>query len=329
MKTKEWQDQMSLNPYSSHSRWLANIIAKGTDTTIRFSTNLGTVLDSNYRDSVADIDVTPTEELLNRFTATLSGGHPIPSLANKRFAGCVYGVPQFSNMFDADGNINPTVIDAFVGYMADEILAISDAMYIRNEFMRRFNKATNQNFTAEQFSKLSSTEQQEYFMNNPQAAKALSLLVKTYHFVDGDAEFIQFNEKFIMRRAFHIDLTKGSGYKFRHFAHLASNFNLTESQINSMSSNSLTDNPRDVDAEKALALAKRYRGAIVRMLNSNIAATINKMIEAGIIIGPDVNIETGQVDATQLVNKYLPKDVLYKYLHNTNNVPKTVNFTGQ
>lgn len=329
MKTKEWQDQMSLNPYSSHSRWLANIIAKGTDTTIRFSTNLGTVLDSNYRDSVADIDVTPTEELLNRFTATLSGGHPIPSLANKRFAGCVYGVPQFSNMFDADGNINPTVIDAFVGYMADEILAISDAMYIRNEFMRRFNKATNQNFTAEQFSKLSSTEQQEYFMNNPQAAKALGLLVKTYHFVDGDAEFIQFNEKFIMRRAFHIDLTKGSGYKFRHFAHLASNFNLTESQINSMSSNSLTDNPRDVDAEKALALAKRYRGAIVRMLNSNIAATINKMIEAGIIIGPDVNIETGQVDAAQLVNKYLPKDVLYKYLHNTNNVPKTVNFTGQ
>ena len=53
------------------------------------------------------------------------------------------------------------------------------------------------------------------------------------------------------------------------------------------------------------------------------------MINAGIIIGPEVNIETGQVDVMQLTNKYLPKDVLYKYLYNTNTVPKTVNFTGQ
>ena len=166
-KTDKWLNDMKLNPYSQHSLWLKEMMSGGETSRTSIGTKLSTMVDNNYQDSVADIDVTETEELLNRFVTTLSGYHQIPSLANKRFAANVHNLGMFTDVFDIFGNINSKVIDSFVGYLADEILAISDALYLRNKFISELNKIfPDRDFTIDSFSKMSALKQEQLFKNN-------------------------------------------------------------------------------------------------------------------------------------------------------------------
>ena len=200
------------------------------DSITKVRIKLGTVLDNNYGDSVADISVTKLEDLMNRFVSVMSGRHLIPSLANKRFAADIDGIQTFKDLFSTANDINKGMVDRFVGYLADEILAISDAMYVRNNFITKLNEITNSNYTVESFSALTPTQQEEIFKNNASLTQLLGTLVKQYHYTSSKYEYVldETNGR-IAKRVFHIDLTKGSGYKFRHFKSLQGFLKLSDS----------------------------------------------------------------------------------------------------
>lgn len=326
-KTEEWLNDMKLNPYSQHSLWLKEMMSGGETSRTSIGTKLSTMVDNNYQDSVADIDVTETEELLNRFVTTLSGYHQIPSLANKRFAANVHNLGMFTDVFDIFGNINSKVIDSFVGYLADEILAISDALYLRNKFISELNKIfPDRNFTVDSFSKMSALEQEQLFKNNKQAAKLLNMLVKQYHFTQGDPTIITKNGKdgdVFFKRAFHIDLRKGSGYKFRHFGKIVEQFKFTDDIINKLSENSMTDNSRTQDAKFAYSYANKYRQAISNMLRQNIGVTINKFLELGLITGDKMDIQKPKLPNV-LTNRFLPANLISKGKIGTDEIYKAI-----
>lgn len=325
-KTDEWLNDMKLNPYSQHSLWLKEMMSGGETSRTSIGTKLSTMIDNDYQDSVADIDVTETEELLNRFVTTLSGYHQIPSLANKRFAANVHQLGMFTDIFDTFGNINSKVIDSFVGYLADEILAISDALYLRNKFIAELNKATKKDFTVESFSKLTALKQEQLFKNNKQAAKLLNMLVKQYHFTQGAPTIVTKHGKdgdVYFKRAFHIDLRKGSGYKFRHFGKFADGFKFTDDIINKLSENSMTDNPRTQDARAAYSYANKYRADIVNMLRQNIGVTINKFLELGLITGDRIDVQNPKIPNV-LTNRFLPANLISKGKIGTDEIYKAV-----
>lgn len=311
MRTKEWLNKVADNAYAQHSKWLGKLMATAGVNNIEFRTKLGTILNDSYDDSVADIEISEVEDTLNRFVSTLSGFNQIPSLANKRFAGDVANMFNFTNVVDSNGVLSKEVIDTFVGYLADEILAISDAIYLRNEFINRLNNVTGGKYTIESFSKLSSLEQEELFRNNKEAAKLLKMLVKQYHYKDGSPQFLkdEKNDR-IVRRAFHIDLRKGTGYNFRHFKSLNGKLTLSQSIVDKMSKNSLTENSRKEDAQIALNIAKGATDTVVKMLQSNIALSVNHMINLGIIGGFQADPKTGSVDINSLNNVYLPTNIV-------------------
>lgn len=325
-KTEEWLNDMKLNPYSQHSLWLKEMLSGGETSRTSIGTKLSTMVDNDYQNSVADIDVTETEELLNRFVTTLSGYHQIPSLANKRFAANVHQLGMFIDVFDTFGNINSKVIDSFVGYLADEILAISDALYLRNKFISELNKATKKDFTIESFSKKTALEQEQLFKNNKQAAKLLNMLVKQYHFTQGAPTIVTKRGKdgdVYFKRAFHIDLRKGSGYKFRHFGKFADGFKFTDDIINKLSENSMTDNPRTQDARAAYSYANKYRTDIVNMLRQNIGVTINKFLELGLITGNTIDIQNPKLPNV-LTNRFLPANLISKGKIGTDEIYKAI-----
>jgi hypothetical protein len=168
-KTKEWVSKMMNNVYNGHSLWL-DFLSKSP---AKVNTKLSTVLDDNYDDAVGDKEVTPLEEFMNRFLTIWSGKHCIPSLANKRYAAEIERIPMMKNIIDSYGNINSKVIDTFVGYIADELLAVSDALYTRQYFVDQLNKVLHTKYTVDSFSKLSGLEQEEIFKNNREAAALL------------------------------------------------------------------------------------------------------------------------------------------------------------
>ena len=326
-KTDKWLNDMKLNPYSQHSLWLKEMMSGGETSRTSIGTKLSTMVDNNYQDSVADIDVTETEELLNRFVTTLSGYHQIPSLANKRFAANVHNLGMFTDVFDIFGNINSKVIDSFVGYLADEILAISDALYLRNKFISELNKIfPDRDFTIDSFSKMSALKQEQLFKNNKQAAKLLNMLVKQYHFTQGDPTIVTkkgLDGDVFFKRAFHIDLRKGSGYKFRHFGKIADKFEFTDDIINKLSENSMTDNLRTQDAKVAYSYANKYRQAITNMLRQNIGITINKFLELGLITGDTIDIQNPKLPNV-LTNRFLPANLISKGKISTDEIYKAI-----
>lgn len=276
---------------------------------VQVHTKLSTVLDDEWNDSVADKEVTELEDLTNRFISIWSGKHVTPALANKRFAADIEGIPMFENIINDNLDINPKVIDVFVGYLADEIMAISDARYTRDYFIEKLNQATNSNYTIDSFSKLSSLQQEQIFKNNPEAAKLLRLLVKTYHYVEGEQQWLydEVNDRYY-RRAFHIDLRSGKkgprGYEFRHFKDIGKSINLSSNVVQKISSNMFDTDSRQSSIDYVYNMINResIRKQIRSMLNDNIAYAIVKLQQLKAIIVDDAGNITS--------NRYLPSDLI-------------------
>lgn len=310
MKTLEWQNRMRKNPYCSHSQWLKEIIASnGIGKTV--NTKLATILDDNYQDSVADISITEIEDLLNKLVTVMEGKHIAPSLANKRFALEIEGFNQPVDAVNNLLNINETIIDQFVGYLADEILAVSDAMKTRDLFIEKLGKAIGKKITVEEFSAWSSEKQEELFRNNPEAAQLIKMLVKQYHTKEGPSSFITKDGR-IVRRVFHINL-KGTGYEFRHFKKIGKSINLTKDVIDQISENVLDPGDKGENRQRGIEIAERianeHREEIKKMLRQNIAVTIDKFISTGIISGNKPNVIGGSVDVNSLFNNSIPVDM--------------------
>lgn len=312
--TKEWISKMLNNAYNSHSVWLDTLKNLGGAKQVQVHTKLSTVLDDEWNDSVADKEVTELEDLTNRFISIWSGKHVTPALANKRFAADIEGIPMFENIINNNLDINPKVIDVFVGYLADEIMAISDARYTRDYFIGKLNQATNSNYTIDSFSKLSSLQQEQIFKNNPEAAKLLRLLVKTYHYVEGEQQWLydEVNDRYY-RRAFHIDLRSGKkgprGYEFRHFKDIGKTINLSSNMVQKISSNMFYTDSRQSSIDYVYNMINResIRKQIRSMLNDNIAYAIVKLQQLKAIIVDDAGNITS--------NRYLPSDLIKKYIY--------------
>ena len=312
--TKEWISKMLNNAYNSHSVWLDTLKNLGGAKQVQVHTKLSTVLDDEWNDSVADKEVTELEDLTNRFISIWSGKHVTPALANKRFAADIEGIPMFENIINDNLDINPKVIDVFVGYLADEIMAISDARYTRDYFIEKLNQATNSNYTIDSFSKLSSLQQEQIFKNNPEAAKLLRLLVKTYHYVEGEQQWLydEVNDRYY-RRAFHIDLRSGKkgprGYEFRHFKDIGKSINLSSNMMQKISSNMFDTDSRQSSIDYVYNMINResIRKQIRSMLNDNIAYAIVKLQQLKAIIVDDAGNITS--------NRYLPSDLIKKYIY--------------
>lgn len=312
--TKEWISKMLNNAYNSHSVWLDTLKNLGGAKQVQVHTRLSTVLDDEWNDSVADKEVTELEDLTNRFVSIWSGKHVTPALANKRFAADIEGIPMFENIINDNLDINPKVIDVFVGYLADEIMAISDARYTRDYFIEKLNQATNSNYTIDSFSKLSSLQQEQIFKNNPEAAKLLRLLVKTYHYVEGEQQwsYDEVNDRYY-RRAFHIDLRSGKkgprGYEFRHFKDIGKSINLSSNVVQKISSNVFDTDSRQSSIDYVYNMINResIRKQIRSMLNDNIAYAIVKLQQLKTIIVDDAGNITS--------NRYLPSDLIKKYIY--------------
>lgn len=328
IKTKEWRDRMRKNPYCSHSQWLAEI---GDGTGKKVYTKLATVLDNDYQNSTPDIEITDINDLLNKLLTIANGRHVAPSLANKRFALEIGGFSQPVDIINSDLSINPAVVKQFVDYLADEILAISDAKKTRQLFIDRLNDALKPKvpYTAESFSKLSSVEQEEIFRNSKEAASLLGMLVKQYHFKEGPATFsMDENNNRIVRRVFHIDLRKGSGYEFRHFKKLGKLIRLYQEDIDAISENVLNPGDNAVNRKAGIKIAEqiasRYEKELTEILRQNIAVTVNKFIALDIIRGNRPDVLSGSVDVNSLTNRYIPLNTINRMLGMDENARPTI-----
>ena len=317
--TREWISKMLNNAYNSHSVWLNTLKNLGGAKQVQVHTKLSTVLDDEWNDSVADKEVTELEDLMNRFISIWSGKHVTPTLANKRFAADIEGIPMFENIINNNLDINPKIIDVFVGYLADEIMAISDARYTRDYFIEKLNETTGGNYTIDSFSKLSSLQQEQIFKNNPEAAKLLRLLVKTYHYVEGEQQWLydEENNRYY-RRAFHIDLRSGKkgprGYEFRHFKEIGKSINLSSNMVQKISSNMFDTDSRQSSIDYIYSMINResIRAQIRSMLNDNIAYAIVKLQQLKAIVVDDAGNITS--------NRYLPSDLIKKYIYDKQSV---------
>ena len=318
IKTKEWRDRMRKNPYCSHSQWLAEM---GDGTGKKVYTKLATVLDNDYQNSTPDIEITDINDLLNKLLTIANGRHVAPSLANKRFALEIGGFSQPVDIINSDLSINPAVVKQFAGYLADEILAISDAKKTRQLFIEKLNEILKPTvpYTIESFSKLSSVEQEEIFRNSKEAASLLGMLVKQYHFKEGPATFsMDENNNRIVRRVFHIDLRKGSGYEFRHFKKLGKLIKMSQEDIDAMSENVLNPGDNAVNRKAGIKIAEQiasmYEKELTEILRQNIAVTVNKFIALDIIRGNKPNVLSGSVDVNSLTNRYIPLNTINRML---------------
>lgn len=318
IKTKEWRDRMRKNPYCSHSQWLAEM---GDGTGKKVYTKLATVLDNDYQNSTPDIEITDINDLLNKLLTIANGRHVAPSLANKRFALEIGGFSQPVDIINSDLSINPAVVKQFVGYLADEILAISDAKKTRQLFIEKLNEILKPAvpYTIESFSKLSSVEQEEIFRNSKEAASLLGMLVKQYHFKEGPAAFsMDENNNRIVRRIFHVDLRKGTGYEFRHFKKLGKLIKLHQEDIDAMSENVLNPGDNAINRKTGIKIAEQiasmYEKELTEILRQNIAVTVNKFIALDIIRGNKPNVLSGSVDVNSLTNRYIPLNTINRML---------------
>lgn len=328
IKTKEWRDRMRKNPYCSHSQWLAEM---GDGTGKKVYTKLATVLDNDYQNSTPDIEITDINDLLNKLITIAYGRHVAPSLANKRFALEIGGFSQPVDIINSDLSINPAVIKQFVGYLADEIIVISDAKKTRQLFIDKINEILKPTvpYTVESFSKLSSVEQEEIFRNSKEAASLLGMLVKQYHFKEGPATFsMDENNNRIVRRVFHIDLRKGSGYEFRHFKKLGKLIKMSQEDIDAMSENVLNPGDNAVNRKAGIKIAEqiasRYEKGLTEILRQNIAVTVNKFIALDIIRGNRPDVLSGSVDVNSITNRYIPLNIINRMLGMDENARPTI-----
>ena len=330
IKDKAWLERMQKNPYCQHSRWLKIFLPfadpKALKPNVELETFDATVYDNNYFEGRDYMAISGLEDLINKFSEVLSGRSIIPSLANKKTYYNLKGtsnntaVVSFTNQSVV---VSANILDIFQGYLADEILAIAHARKVRDDFMEKLNKLTGKTWTVEEFSALSARKQEEIF-RNPRAKGLLDNLVKTYHFSDGKPEVYKDGSGRVVTRSFRIDLTKGNGYKFRHFSSMMENFHMTDAEYNKL----LGPNANK-EAEK---IASRYSDDIRKAILNNIGESINRFINDKLINGNRVQL-TGRGDMfsqAQLSNTSLPENIIKKYPAFSNlPVPKGSNISSK
>jgi hypothetical protein len=310
-KSKEWLDRLLRNGYNQHSKYL-KYLQSNQAAQIKFDTKLSTIFDEDYSTSVADKEVSPVEEFVNRLLTIWSGKHNIPNLANKRLAGELEGLPMLADdIILPDGTINEKVTDTFVGYLADELLAISDAKYTRKFFISELNRVlgltgTGREYTIDSFSDLNSYEQEAIFLTNPEAAKLLKYLKNTYHY-RATKPILFMHDGRLVKRSFHIDLRKGNGYKPRHFSQLLSKVTLTDQQIDTLSKDQYDSSTRDTAGRLAYTIVNKQsiRNGVERMLKYNVSKAIQRLGDLGAVM----------YDGDEVSNIYLPENAIKQYIN--------------
>ena len=158
MIQKDWIDKLSRNIYTASSSWLKELRAGAKP---EVNTKFSTIIDNDFGDASADIDVAPHEDLLNRIATILSGQFSSPSLANKRFAAAFEGFlfpESVQDVVSKEGVIQDAYVTRYVEFLADEILAISDAIKTREIFMNKLNEITGRSLTIDDFSNMDSEQ---------------------------------------------------------------------------------------------------------------------------------------------------------------------------
>ena len=145
------------------------------------------------------------------------------------------------------------------------------------------------------------------------------MLVKTYHYVEGEQQWLydEENNRYY-RRAFHIDLRSGKkgprGYEFRHFKEIGKSINLSSNMVQKISSNMFDTDSRQSSIDYIYSMINResIRAQIRSMLNDNIAYAIVKLQQLKAIVVDDAGNITS--------NRYLPSDLIKKYIYDKQSV---------
>lgn len=316
--------KMQRNPYCKNSVWLKEFVAaaKRGDFPIKLFTESATVVDNDIFESRSAMQLNAREDIINKFLSILSGYHIIPSLANKEKS---YRISGFANSSVHDAlivtsngwcDVNRTaassLLNRFVGYLADEFMAIANAMQTRDNFISELNRITGKSFTAESFSKLSSTQQEE-LKEQYNLGELFKTLVLNYHYKKGKPEIVKNSEGKLIKRAGGIDLVgenitkQPGGYNFRHFRTLMQGVWLTKEQVSQLTG----DNAN----QYALSMAEQYRDKLAKVMLKNVALSVNRFIKEGLISGRQIDVTSpkfGQAsfENLSLTNKLLPVNAL-------------------
>lgn len=224
--TKMYKDGRTITYYGS--KWLHYL--KGLDKKARLLTLSGTVYNSQYSNSNDFMGITSIEDMLNKFSITISGNHNIPELANKKTYYVVSNIPMEGMPISLLGTnaitISDQIYNTFKGYLLSEIMAIRHAMQQRKNFVDLVNKQLNTSYTYKQLSELSQEEQERLFKQR-NVAILLGSLRKEYHYTSKKNKPIYKNGKRVYR-SFGIDLNNGAAYRSRHFSEFVDKLGITE-----------------------------------------------------------------------------------------------------
>lgn len=283
--TKVYKDGKSIKYYGS--KW-AEYIKKNKPV---LYTLASTVYDSDYSSGNDFMSITPLEDMLNKFSATLQGLHNIPELANKKTYYVIGNMPMEQLPITMFGNhhmvLNESAIQTFRGYLLSELFTIREAMQTRDEFVNRVNKIMGTKYTYKTLSELSQEQQEELF-KNPKIGKYLGALRLKYHYDKAESTTIINSDGSKTVRNFGINLTKGAAYKSRHFQRIVGAFNITS-------------NTTDADIFKFVKSSDVDK-QISQMVIENIQQVIDFMKSNG-ILQDTVNDE--------LKNNLLPENAIF------------------
>ena len=229
--TKMYKDGKTISYYGS--KWLHYL--KGLDKQARLLTLSGTVYNSEYSNSNDFMGITIIEDMLNKFSLSISGYHTIPELANKKTYYAISNIPMEGMPISLLGTNAITITDqiynTFKGYLLSEMMAIRHAMQQRQNFVDLINKKLNTNYTYQQLSALSQEEQEKLFKNKG-VATLLGALRKGYHYTSKKNGYYYKNGKRVYR-SFGINLNNGAAYKSRHFSEFVDRLGITENTTDS------------------------------------------------------------------------------------------------
>ena len=312
MKNPQWLDKLSRDIYTAGSSWLKEL-RKITPTV---HTKFATMVDNDFGDASADIAVAPHEDMLNRLLAILNNEYNAPSLANKRFAASFEGFlfpERVQDVVRTDGVIQDAYVERYVNYLADEILAVAEAMKTRENFIKSVNEITGKDFTVESFSKLNSVEQENLFRNNPALMPLILKLTKVKHFKEGGTVFTEVNGRTV-RRVFHIDLRKGRGYEFRHFANIGKKIKIDQELVDRLTENmGQSHEARQGAIQLAREIAGNYRDDVRKSINRSIVATLEAFMKEGLLeMQQGINPLTASVRIADLKNLMIPNNAFNK-----------------
>lgn len=318
-KTKEWWEQAAKDPYNQHSIWLpqlkqfhkkGSVIAEE----LKLMTVSTTVIDNDVQGSRDYMAISRKEDLISKFVDVMEGYHVPQTFANKKTYYNIKGIKNYQHYSKApvalrfspkrgSMSINDVYVDIFVGYFADELYAIAEAYKTRDQFIDKFNRITGESFTAETFSALSASKQEEYFRKYKGLDNLLATLRRVYHYKDGEAEFLKKGDTYV-RRAFHLDLTKGEGYQSRHFKKMVDKLGI---QWTPQLIAKLTSESQREGAANDIIGRGNVRDKIKAQLLANVETVFDNFENEGIIDSEfnSISLPTNVIESNDLCQAFL------------------------